>query len=55
MDLLLSSGAQDGVVALASSSDPVLVSFGRAALTGSGTSHGRLFEAVRSYCASSRP
>jgi hypothetical protein len=54
-DLLLSSGAQAGVVALASSSDPVLASFGRAALTGSGTSNGQLFDAVRSYCASGRP
>ena len=49
---LLSSDTEAGAVTLASSGDPVLAAFGRAALGESGTPSGQLFDAVRSYCSS---
>ncbi|MFI6577643.1 M48 family metalloprotease [Nocardiopsis sp. NPDC050513] len=48
---LITDGVEAGVVALASSRDPVLAAFGRAALDESGTPSARLFGAARSYCA----
>ncbi|MDE3721365.1 M48 family metalloprotease [Nocardiopsis sp. N85] len=49
---LLFNDAEAGAVTLASSGDPVLAAFGRAALGESGTPSGQLFDAVRSYCSS---
>lgn len=49
-DALLSSGAEAGAVTLASSRDPALAAFGRAALDESGTPSRQLFDAVRVYC-----